>query len=150
MPVVQKTILKTPKRNFKCTSCDSSYTTQSHLKRHLALMHSSNDNTNGITKIGSAGNTAMEKINCIFCKLTFSWREAFLNHIKHAHDQRKYFQCEFCDELFGEKECFVEHLQSVHDADQVCHMCDRAFFHPIGLQNHMRKEHNEESSVISL
>ena len=122
--------------------------TQSHLKRHRGLMHNDDttDNTNGITKIGR---NIKEKISCIFCKLTFSWREAFLNHIKHAHAQRKYFQCEFCDELFGEKEIFVDHLQSVHDADQVCNHCDKAFFHPIGLQNHMRKEHNEES-VISL
>ena len=152
VPVIQKSVLKTPKRIFKCPlGCDKSYTTQSHLKRHLALIHS--DNEPKIVSNIIKEKTTVEKINCIFCKLTFSWREAFLNHIKHAHNQRKYFKCEFCEpnELFGEKEFFVQHLKAVHDADHACRHaeCDKAFFHSNGLQNHLRKEHNEES-VISL
>ena len=72
-------------KNFKCTSCDKSFTENGNLKRHVTTLHGKEKN---------------KHYKCFQCDKSYAWKGDFVQHVKVVHEEKRYI-CNLCDKAFS-------------------------------------------------
>ena len=111
--------------DFKCETCEKSYSNAKALKRHIRLVHEGKDH------------------KCEYCGKTFSQAEHLKNHIHAVHEGQIDFKCEQCNRYFSRRTGLKRHNQTVHEKQKEfkCHFCRKSFTQEGVLKRHIRTVH---------
>ena len=87
------------KKSYKCLICESIFTTNGSLKKHIKSIH----------------NEEKKEHNCLICGHEFSLMSNLKTHIESVHEGKKPFKCSFCEKDFSLKGTLKRHLESIHE-----------------------------------
>lgn len=122
---------------FVCAECRLSFQTKSSIMEHLTLDHS----TDNFCQICA----------CVFEEIDLLKRH-FVNHtvIRAVKRVIKWFPCETCPKKYDNKASLQRHNLFLHNSRMplVCEECGYTTFHEASLNEHIIKEHSEESKII--
>ena len=117
-------------KDFKCDSCDRSFTCSTRLRRHNEKIH--------------------EKIfTCDFCGKCLDSKQNLEVHINEFHDE---FKCDKCAKCFKNKFKLAVHIKNKHtklkykcDYDS----CEKSFSSMADLKDHREAEHKDDAKKFS-
>ena len=87
---------------FSCPNCDSIFTSNSKLKRHIMTVHE-----------------GIKPFKCEFCPLECGSNSDLKRHVARVHEKNKPFQCELCPLTYGTKSDLHRHLSGVHEKNNL-------------------------------
>ncbi|XP_037977469.2 zinc finger protein 260 isoform X1 [Plutella xylostella] len=120
-------------RTYKCYICESKFTTNKGLTRHIAKNHGD-------------GNS----FPCTLCKDVFDEAILLKNHL-NAHFKPTVFKCEVCGKEFKRKQGLNAHMD-VHTKEKryKCKFCKKGFGQKQNLINHERTHTGERPYVCAI
>jgi len=150
------------KEKFSCPECNSSFTRQYNLKRHLEKKHSNinaenhMNNNHGIilSEVVKEEEAVMIKdipLSCPHCDKVYANKGGLQRHIViHDAPEGKPFPCKWCNLKFARKDTLTNHVKKHHsnvtpEAPQgkpfKCDLCNSHFARKDTLINHVKKNH---------
>ena len=111
---------------FPCSSCDKEYKQREHLRVHVRSCHE------GIF------------FKCKTCDQKFTTKVASETHHKQAHEGIRY-SCSMCNKEFRQKAIMIAHINAMHLGVKIkCKFCRHESYDTSNLSKHVRNKHPEE------
>lgn len=120
---------------FKCETCGKRCKNASNLKTHIQMIHSTEE---------------QKRHECPDCNQKFGTLGQFKQHmLRHSED--KTFTCETCHKCFPGRINLISHIRIVHEKrrQHVCEFCPRSFTAKVLWENHLAKDHPNETGMAS-
>jgi len=113
---------------FQCDRCDSNFSTNTMLQRHIKGVHDK-----------------IKDFECSKCDYKCSMNSDLKRHVKGVHDKIKDFECSKCDFKCSHSSHLKQHTKQVHDKlkDFECDRCDSKFSLNGNLQIHIKAVHDK-------
>lgn len=144
---------------LSCPKCSKIYTTETELERHIAEVHSKEDNQSNPSVVPlycpnceegpfdqSGLDTHMsecpKKVKCNECDERFSSDNELDAHKASVHKVVNY-DCEICGRTFSSKENLNSHIQEEHSV-KTCDVCGQTFNDKNSLNKHKKEKHHFE------
>ena len=138
-------------RKFPCKFCDKSSTTLANLKRHLRIIHGSEEydcedcsysteSKRNLDSHRSAVHLKM-KLKCKECHFESTYTSTLYTHIKQEHQNIK-FKCDECDFQTSSSHTLKKHVISEHGDTRTCKECKK-IFHKNRIKAHINLYHNK-------
>nr|CAD7198490.1 unnamed protein product [Timema douglasi] len=116
---LEKCLVHSEQRKYKCDVCDKSFKRKSHLNKHL-LSHSE-----------------QRKYKCDVCEKSFKVKGELNRHLLVHSEQRKY-KCDVCEKRFKVKGDLNKHLLIHSEQTKYnCEVCDKSFKVKYNLNCHL-------------
>ena len=117
-------------REYKCEECHEIFKKHTHLRKHVNLVHSTD-----------------ERYNCEHCGKRFTDVGALKSHVKYHHEAPR-FKCSFCGKMFKDEVRLVAHERQ-HRGERPfkCSVCSSAFTSKSGLNQHEAGAHNIDTKL---
>eukprot|EP00808_Paulinella_micropora_P032083 g24927.t1 len=147
-------------RNFACSSCNSTYSTEAERDVHVQTVHlaqrpftcpqcSKSFTTSGRLKLhlSEVHDNASKTLPCPRCHRRFKHRWELKDHTMRAHTGEKPFACPNCTKRFVTRSELIVHMRGTHDQGQkpyVCQACNRSFTQAADLDKHIKRLHTKE------
>ena len=129
------------KPQFKCRTCDSSYSSQAILEHHVEICgHKSSSEANLSIHINSKHKGKV--FQCHICDKKYSSYGSLFSHKKSKHENVIYNcdLCEYSDKLKGN---LLRHRKSIHlEQRYSCDLCNYQTPYSNLLANHVQNVHN--------
>ena len=93
---------------FKCSECEKTFNTRSHMSFHLKKYHSMQ-----ITKV----------FECTECDQTFDNQNRLRFHTRSVH-MNQWHKCSICGKQFDRYDSLTRHVDGVHSTKSECKKCD--------------------------
>ncbi|XP_073842875.1 zinc finger Y-chromosomal protein 1-like [Musca autumnalis] len=117
----------------KCELCDSSYTENACLRRHIRDKHSSSIDLEYI---------------CDICNQRFATQAGLCTHSYRRHPEvqtSSKHKCEICGSCYIQLPALLEHMKNKHpspiDLEFICEICNQRFETQAGLSTHSYRRH---------
>ena len=131
-------ISKQVSEDFKCIQCPISFSSNSHLDRHVESEHYQLTYT------------------CDLCDDQFKRMDNLMRH-KKTHDTQdeseiQTYDCEICNKSFGRKDALIRHKKTAHEVSNdkfTCNECGKQFTRPSHLNRHMTVHQVEVNMEVS-
>ena len=142
-------------KDFKCKSCDKSFSFAGNLKQHFERVHEGkrNHKCNRCGKTFFSRSSTKKHIDtvhdgkrnykCNECGKSFSSSGNLNIHIRSVHEGRRDYECTECRKFFSSSSNLNLHIRSVHEGrkDYKCKECGKLFSMPGNLKKHLRSIH---------
>ena len=102
-------------KNYKCDSCDKSFSSEGHLKRHVNTNH---EQKKDLIQLHTTNESQKEDYNCESCSKSFKNKYRLKNHIHTVHEGHKDFKCESCSKLFSHAHRLKGHIKKIHEGNE--------------------------------
>ena len=109
-------------RDYKCDSCEKSYTEKITLLRHKQNVHEGKKN-----------------YTCDSCGMCFTVATSLKRHVLRVHEKRKDVKCDQCNKSFFGVQDLQQHNLNVHD--HTCEICGNSYGNISELKVHMECNH---------
>ena len=148
------------KQKLKCDSCDIVCKYPSDLKIHERTHTGENPYQCHICDKWFRFHSSWRKhqlshvensFNCKICGKTFKSKDGKSIHERNHKDKsnvkEKIFQCTNCGKRYDTKYKLINH-EIIHSGEKnfICELCDKSFFLPIHLKNHIQRTHGTEKT----
>ncbi|XP_064115892.1 uncharacterized protein LOC135221869 [Macrobrachium nipponense] len=110
-----------------CDLCGLIFSSAHFLKFHKDIIHSKRD---------------FFDVTCKLCKEKFKDFEAYRNHVRESHSDRRYI-CDQCPKTFKMKGSLLVHQRMFHDPSSpgTCHLCKKTFTTKARKELHEKRYH---------
>ena len=96
-------------KHFQCKFCDSKFTQNCHLKRHVISIHD------------------RKSYKCEFCDYKATQKHHLERHSSSIHEGKKPFKCKICMKTFSEGWILKTHTSNIHEGkieSNDCEVCN--------------------------
>ncbi|XP_062555027.1 zinc finger protein 568-like isoform X2 [Armigeres subalbatus] len=128
--VVHKRRLHSTEKPFQCTICKERLTTNTEMKRHLAIHNSelsisAEETLIPRTDVGVQSNDTKKDYHCKSCDKLLPSASVYHSHMRK---HRKRYQCSFCGLRIGQLKDFIDH-ENTHTGRRPykCEICSKTF-----------------------
>ena len=119
-------------KDFKCESCDRTFTRKIGLKLHVDIVHK-----------------GIAKITCKICNMIFQTNSKLKAHIEAVHEKIKKYKCDQCFSKFAASYNLRQHIATVHEGrfqQFQCPSCSKGFRRRPLLNQHLENEHGSKTT----
>ena len=107
-----------------CETCNKTFTTTHHLKRHINEQH------------------LFQIFSCEHCGKSFNRKDTLKNHIAVVHEKSISYDCDECGKHFLHKVVLERHNRIEHEGLRVsCDLCQKEFKSQSSLKVHTESVH---------
>ncbi|KAK7070459.1 hypothetical protein SK128_002723 [Halocaridina rubra] len=112
---------------YNCDLCGLVFSSEHFLKFHKDIIHSRKD---------------FFDVTCKLCKEKFKDFEAYRNHVRESHSDRRYI-CDQCPKTFKMKGSLLVHTRMFHDPSSpgTCQLCKKTFTTKARKELHEKRYH---------
>ena len=123
---VKQNILQQKKKTLKCKICNTIFSTNWNLSRHLSSVHE-----------------GKKPFQCSFCGALFSTKVHMKAHITKVHEGNHPHECQICNATFQRKCTLTQHMNEVHNQKNFkCTNCDGSFKKLEDMVTHIETLHS--------
>ncbi|XP_045611750.1 zinc finger protein 721 [Procambarus clarkii] len=117
----------TPAQPHNCDLCGLIFSSEHFLKIHKDIIHAK---------------SSFFDVTCKLCKKKFKDFEAYRNHVREDHSERRYM-CDQCPKTFKMKGSLLVHTRMFHDPSSpaTCHICKKTFTTKARKELHEKRYH---------
>lgn len=131
----QNSIIKLEKEKavYKCTVCQSYFSSRLSILRHVTKAHNQNATL----------------LSCAFCDLKFELNTKLIEHVHSIHNDFNYqFKCKQCIFAYKDNESFKKHKYRDHpktprEPKFSCAACSKKIYRPYDLKKHTQNSHGD-------
>ncbi|XP_046404955.1 gastrula zinc finger protein XlCGF7.1-like [Ischnura elegans] len=151
--VLQTRGVKSEKKDFRCESCDRSFTSASRLESHRNAsacrapfpcrlcaieLHGANELARHAEAVHA------DPRMCVLCGRLLSRKDKLENHVR-THTGEQPFECSYCGQHFSRRDRCNEHEKLHQGVSFRCGECQRSFSRRDKMRAHLLRAHHEQT-----